>query len=375
MSTPEKRTFPAQLVLPPRTISGPGTAVRVVDECLVFGKRGVVVCGGSLQKHGALTEALDRHASSEGIVTFQHAGGEPTVAQLEALIDASRAHGAEWIAGVGGGSVMDLAKACAGLLNAPLPAIDYHKGEPIPVSRVPFIAVPTTAGTGSEATIVAVFTNSDTGTKKSIRHASFMPRLVILDADLLMTCPPRVIAHCGMDAFVQAVESYVSRGATWITEQLALKATRMIHETLLPMFDGGKPEEAQRLLEGSYIAGLALSNARLGLVHGLAHPLGARYHLAHGHVCAVCLPPVVSFNKNAMGDKYAALSNAVGGDFQKECETLLERLDIAPPFAGEEVIDRQGIIDETLASGSTAANPRDVSEADLIQIIEALFRS
>lgn len=374
MSTLEKRTFPAQLVLPPRTVSGRGTALGLIDECLVFGKRGVIVCGSSLRKHGSLTEAISKPAISESVITFQHGGGEPTVAQLEELIDAAGKHGAEWVAGVGGGSVMDLAKACAGLLHAPLPAVDYHNGETIPVSQLPFIAVPTTAGTGSEATIVAVFTNSDTGTKKSIRHSSFMPRLVILDADLLMTCPPRVIAYCGMDAFVQAVESYVSRGSTWITDQLALEATRMIHGSLVPMFDGGTPEEAQRLLEGSYLAGLALSNARLGLVHGLAHPLGARYHLAHGHVCAVCLPPVVSFNRDAIGDKYGALSNTVGGDFQEDCETLLRRLEISSPFAGKEVMDLQGIIRETLASGSTAANPKDVADTDLACIIEALFR-
>jgi alcohol dehydrogenase class IV len=307
------------------------------------------------------------------VETWQHPGGEPTLAQLDALLAAARGHDAQWVAAVGGGSVMDVAKAAAGLLHAPLPPARYHDGEPIEPTRIPFIAAPSTAGTGSEATIVSVLTNRDKTIKKSIRHPSFMPRLVILDPGLLAHCPPAVIAHSGMDAFTQAVESFVSAKSTWITDELSLKAVSLVNSSLEAVCHDPAVACAEDLMLGSTLAGMALSNARLGLVHGLAHPLGVRYRQPHGLVCAVCLPAVLDFNRSAAGAKFARLGDAVAADIEQRSRELLDRLEIASPFAGQAVIDQAGIIREALASGSTAANPRPVTEDDVAAVLGRLF--
>jgi alcohol dehydrogenase class IV len=304
---------------------------------------------------------------------WQHAGGEPTLAQLDALLADARAWRPDWIAAIGGGSVLDIGKACAGLLHAPLPPAAYHGGEAIPPAHTPFAAVPTTAGTGSEATIVTVLTDERAGLKKSIRHPTFMPRLVILDAHLLAGCPPAVVAASGMDALTQAIESYISRGATWFSDALAGEAMRRIHAALPRVVAGAGGPDAEALLTGSYLAGLALSHARLGLVHGLAHPLGLRYHAPHGVVCAVCLPEVLAFNHAAAGDKYGVLADLLGGDPVACTRALLASLGIVSPFRGQALIDEPAIVSETLASGSTAANPRAVSEDDVKTMLARLF--
>lgn len=366
-------TLPSTLVLPPRTVIGSGRVATLPAECAGFGVRGLLVHGRSLAGSGTLDAIMAQSPEGMEITPWQHPGGEPTLKQLEALLVVARETRPDWIAAVGGGSVMDVAKACAGLVEAPLPVAVYHDGADIPPARMPFIAVPTTAGTGSEATIVSVLTDDEKGVKKSIRHPSFMPRLVILDPDLLMTCPPPVIAASGMDAFTQAVESYISNRATWFSETLSLKAAVLIASSLEAVVRG-ESAPALDLLEGSYMAGLALSHARLGVVHGLAHPLGYLYHAPHGVFCAVCLPVAIEFNREAMGDKYRRLSGALNKDLLNVTRGLLARLRIESPFRGQPVRDREAIVEETLASGSTAANPRPVTAEDVNTLLDQLFR-
>ncbi len=367
------QTIPTTLTLPPRTLTGHGAVNQLLAECREFGPRGMLVCGASLIRSGMRDRILADAGGSHDISTWRHPGGEPTLDQLEQLLAAARGHGVDWIAAVGGGSVLDIAKAAAGLLEAPAPAVHYHDGEPIPASCIPFIAVPTTAGTGSEVTTVSVLTNTATGGKKSIRHPSFVARLVILDPALLMTCPAHVIAASGLDALTQAMESYVSRHATWMTDVFALEAVRLVAQSLPRVYSGDHGSACDELLIGSSLAGLALSNARLGLAHGLAHPLGARYHQPHGLVCAVCLPLVLAYNREAMGAKLDRLAEAMGGDVFRRVQELLRTLEVVSPFRGESIQDEDVIIRETLASGSTAANPRDVTEDDVRRIVRELF--
>jgi alcohol dehydrogenase class IV len=366
-------TLPAELVLPARTISGGGAAAGLLKECATFGRRGMLVHGASLKRAGVLDGILRERPDGLEVRSWQHPGGEPTLAHLESLLEAARAHRAEWVAAVGGGSVMDVGKACAGLLRAPLPAVAYHDGAPIPVSQTPFAAVPATAGTGSEATVITVLTNEKTGVKKSFRHASHMARVVILDHRLLDTCPPGVIAASGMDAFTQAVEAFSSVFATWLSDALSLKGVELIAGSLEAVHGGARGDRARDLLQGSYLAGLALSMARLGVVHGLAHPLGSRYHLPHGLVCAVCLPAALDFNAAHMGRKYERLSQAAGADLRGAVKRMLSTVGIESPFRGRPLADVKGIVEETLASGSTAANPRPVAAADVESLLRVLF--
>jgi alcohol dehydrogenase class IV len=363
---------PRELLLPPRTLTGRGAIAELLPECAAWGRTGLLVHGRSLRA-GGLASLVASCPSGVSLRTWEHPGGEPTLDQLDDLLSTARFRRPDWVAGVGGGSTLDLAKACAGLLNAPLPPRAYHDGAPIPSSRVPFAAAPTTAGTGSEATTVCVLTNTERSVKKSFRHPSFLARLVVLDPALLATCPPHVVASAGMDALTQAIESFVSRHATRATDALALEALRSIRGSIEAVFADSTDPRAEDLLVGSYLAGLALANARLGLVHGLAHPLGALYRQPHGLVCALCLPPVLEFNRMAMGEKYARLSEAMGGDALAVSRGLLAALRLASPFAGQPLVQRNLIVTETLASGSTAANPRRVAPDDVLALLAELF--
>lgn len=364
-------SLPDLIVFPERVLTGHGKVLSLLSEAARFGSPGLVVYGRAMQDRlPVLLAAAPAHVTA---TAFQHHGDEPTLDQVDELRRVARQANVRWIAAVGGGSVLDLAKAAAVLANAAKPTLAYHDGAPVEADGIPFLAVPTTAGTGSEATVNTVLTNSATGVKKSIRDLRMMARTVILDAELLATCPPTVIAASGMDAFTQAFEAYTSRGATAFSDDLALQALHLIGGSLEKVFRDGHDPAAADLLAGSFLAGVALSVARLGVVHGLAHPLGARYHLPHGLVCAACLPHAIRFNRPVLEARYDILSAAVGKDILERVTELNDRLGIEAPFAGLPLTERAAIIAETLASGSTKSNPRPVSAADVEWFLDVLF--
>ncbi len=363
--------MPDNIIFPEHTLSGAGTAARLLPECARFGARGVIIHGRSLAQSGRLKSILS--AALGEVAGWEHGGGEPTLEHLQAALDFAREHKAGWIAGVGGGSVLDVAKACAGLINTSGKISAYHDGAPIETPGIPFIAVPTTAGTGSEATINSVLTNTVTRQKKSIRNPLLIARLVILDPVLLANCPGKIIACAGLDALTQAIEAYTSRFATWLSDQLGLQAIKLIAANLAAVHRGGNDEERLNLLTGSYMAGLSFSMARLGVVHGLAHPLGLRYHAAHGLVCGVCLPHAIELNRAAMGGKYEIMSRETGADLLAFTRGLLEKLGVESPFKGRPVMEKEIIIRETLKSWSTAANAKPVTESDVEFLLARLF--
>ncbi len=343
------------------------------QECRRFGLRGLVVHGAALEHQGGLSALLAKSPDDMVIQTLRHQGDEPTLQQVAALIQMAQAHQAHWIAGIGGGSIMDLAKAAAALAGAPHPPAYYHDGGPIPETGLTFIAIPTTAGTGAEATLNSVLTNEISGTKKSIRAAGMMARIVILDPDLLASCPKAVIAASGMDALTQAIEAYTSRHATWLSDALALEATTLIATHLEPVYQNAASPDAEPLLVGSYLAGVALSFARLGVVHGMAHPLGSLYHLPHGVVCAACLPYAIELNRAAYASKYDTLSSVLNGDLLESILTLKKRLQMTSPFRARPLREADLIIRETLASGSTLANPKLITRTDVEWMLERIF--
>lgn len=365
--------LPELLTLPEKTVSGRNKILTLLPECRRFGERGILLHGAALEQGGWMSRVLAAAPAGMAICPLRHGGGEPTLDQVAEITRLARETRADWIAGVGGGSVMDLAKAAAALARAPLSPAHYHEGGPIPESGLVFIAAPTTAGTGSEATLNSVLTNSDTGVKKSIRAPAMMARVVILDPALLAVCPGPVIAASGMDALTQAIEAYTSRHAVWLSDTLALQATRLIADNLRSVHRDPSSAGADPLLTGSYLAGIALSFARLGVVHGLAHPLGALYHAPHGAVCAACLPHAIELNRKAMGAKYDALGQMMGGDLHGAVRDLMRQLGLVSPFAGQPLHEKERIIRETLASGSTQANPKAITRADVEWLLARLF--
>jgi alcohol dehydrogenase class IV len=364
--------LPSPLLLPGRTLAAEHAIRMLGSEARLFGPRGLLVHGRSLAVSGELAAILAAAPADVSINCWEHRGGEPTTADVELLRTAIRADHVAWVAAIGGGSVMDLAKAAAGLCDAPATVAAYQAGLPIPPATLPFIAAPTTAGTGSETTIVAVLTDAARPWKQSIRHPSFLPRLVILDPWLLRACPPGTIAAAGMDAFIQAFESFTSRYATPFTRALSELALLRITRAL-PAVYAGDWRMATDLLQGSYVAGLALSHARLGVVHGLAHPLGARWHVAHGLACAACFPAALRWNRPAIANDLAHLRTILGHDVEELMADWMTQMQLASPFTGATLTDRESIVQEVLASGSTAANPRPVSAAAVHTLLDEIF--
>lgn len=367
------QAMPGISLFPGKVLSSSGALGQLPSEARAFGSRGVVVYGRALGQSGGLLARLAKAPGME-MLMHAHAGGEPTLAEAERLLALARAHRADWIAGVGGGSVMDLAKSAAGLFNAAMPLSAYHDGAALEKPGIPFLAAPTTAGTGSEATPNAVLTNTVTGRKKSIRDASLVARVALLDPDLAALCPRPVIAHSGMDAITQAVEAFTSRKATSLSDALCREGLRLLAGNLESFHAVPEGGAAGAMLCGSFMAGLGLAMARLGLVHGIAHPLGARFGVPHGHVCAVALPLALELNRPAIGAKYETLGSAVGCDIIEFVEGLIRRLGIKQPFRGKPIRDREAIVRETLASGSTAANPKSVERADVEWMLDRLFQ-
>jgi alcohol dehydrogenase class IV len=365
--------FPTKLSLPSKVVFKRGSIQELASEALEYGSRGLIVHGASLKNNGVLEKILKTFPVSTKIETFQRSKGEPTLDEISRVIEKGHRSDVQWIAGIGGGSVLDLAKAAAGLYHAKEKPLYYQEGGALNKTGIPFIAVPTTAGTGSEATPNSVIINPEKRTKLSIRDKSFLAKKIILDAELLVGLPLEVLRYSGMDALVQAYESYISKNATAESDALALDAIKLISRHLPFVTEKGELEHLEPLLLGSFLAGVALAKARLGVIHGIAHPLGVLYDIPHGLVCSVCFIPSIKINREAMGDKYRLMSDAIGLDFESKVKELLELFSVTSPFKGKAIPDKEKIISETLKSGSTAANPKPITRADVEFILQELF--
>lgn len=360
--------FPQQTLLPQKTIFRKDSALQIAEESLEFGLRGMIVHGSSLKNYGKLKKILSRFPSSAKIGLFCRSGGEPTLDEITEVIKRAKAMRAEWVVGIGGGSVLDLAKASAGLFRAKEKPLFYQEGGKLKERGIPFIAVPTTAGTGSEVTVNSVIINKAKRAKLSIRDEGFLARKVILDVELLKGLPPSIMSYAAMDTLVQGYESFISKNATWFSESFALKAIDLVNKNILPGYETKAEGNLSSLLLGSFFAGIALSCSRLGVVHGIAHPLGALYNQPHGLICSVCFIPSIRLNRQAMGKKYEIISKVMGMDLLERIEMLLATLKITSPFKGERLIEKEKIIEATLNSGSTAANPRKI-DRDMIEFV------
>jgi alcohol dehydrogenase class IV len=368
-------TFPQETTLPARILFKKGGIADLAGETAELGSRGLIIHGTSLEKNG-LREKVANDFTKAGIPAtfFCRPQGEPTLAEISTVIERGRDLKAQWIIGIGGGSVLDLAKAGAGLFNAKENPAYYQEGGTLSEPGIPFLAVPTTAGSGSEASPNSVIINPEKKVKLSIRHKDFLARKVLLDPDLLKGLPFAVMCHSGMDAWVQAYESFISKNASWFSENFALKAIQLISRHLVPALNTGRDEDLAGLMLGSFFSGVAFSHSRLGVIHGLAHPLGVLYDVPHGLICSLCFAPSIKLNLEAMGNqKYAVMSQAVGMDLLQKVHELQKTLKIVSPFKGKPLLEKEKVISETLKSGSTAANPKAITREDVEYLLKELF--
>jgi alcohol dehydrogenase len=293
----------------PRIEFGAGVFARVADIITPYGNSVMLVTGSrsfpSTPQWDTLTSTLEQRDCAWYHVSVD---GEPSPQLVDSVVAEYAGTGIDVVLGVGGGSALDAAKAIAGLLRVQCSVMDYLEGVgpelPYTGPAVPLVAVPTTAGTGSEATKNAVLSvQGPEGFKKSFRDDRLVAEYAVVDPDLLGTCPPRVIAANGMDALTQLLESFVSLRANAFTDALAVSGLQGMRDGLLPWYEGSAtdvPAARARMAYAALLSGITLAQCGLGSVHGLASPLGAFYPIPHGVVCGTLVATCTAVNIDAL---------------------------------------------------------------------------
>lgn len=294
----------------PRIHFGPGTITLVPDLAAQYGRRALLVTGAHSFKASTAYKLFNEGCRQCGVDIVELSVHDEPSPQI--VDDAVREFGGGDIAcvvGIGGGSALDCAKAIAGLLRTGNSVMDHLEGVGPELSyegpAVPFIAVPTTAGTGSEATKNAVLSvRGDGGFKKSFRDERLVAEHAVVDPDLLESCPPAVIAANGMDALTQLLEAYVSTRSSAMTDALAWSGLRAVRDGLLPWHDGSGGAAARAgMAYAALMSGITLAQAGLGSVHGLASPLGALFPIPHGVVCGTLVAEATKANIAALSER------------------------------------------------------------------------
>jgi alcohol dehydrogenase len=305
----------------PRIEFGRGTIATLPLHIRYFGTRVMIVTGARSFTDSAHWSALLSAILREGIEYTQVSiAGEPSPTRIDEIVAASQGSAFDVVVGIGGGSVIDAAKAIAGLLPAGESVLNYledvGKGLPYIGPALPFIAVPTTAGTGSEATKNAVLSeHGKNGFKKSFRHEMLVARLAVIDPDLMQDSPRELMAAQGMDAFTQLLESYVSLRANPFTDALAWSGLEAVAEGFLDACTGGSSAKAQQgraaMAYAALLSGITLAQVGLGSVHGLAQPFGSLFEIPHGVACGTTLAEATAVNLQALQQR-APDSLAIG---------------------------------------------------------------
>jgi len=289
-----------------RVIFARGGVRRIGQLAAGLGHVAMVVTNAGQPGDGGLVDRLAKLlAEAEMPSAFYRQRGEPTVDGVESAARIAREKGCDMVIGLGGGSAIDTAKAVAALLTNGGGPLDYMEvvGQGRAISRpaAPWIAVPTTAGTGAEVTRNAVIASPERHFKASMRSVHLLPRIALIDPELGVTVRPEITARAGMDAICQLIESYTSRGAQPVTDALAIKGIGLAGGALRRAYaDGGDLAAREAMAMAALLSGMALTNAGLGAVHGFAAPLGANFPIPHGVVCGVLLPGVMAANVRAL---------------------------------------------------------------------------
>jgi alcohol dehydrogenase class IV len=293
---------PFQFARIPAIVFGSGSVSKLCDQILRFGKTAVIVTGSnSFMRSGAaarLFENLEQHKISYRHITV---GGEPSPELVDSSVRSMDTFDPGVVVGIGGGSVLDAGKAISAMKGIGESVTRYLEGVgdlEHPGTKIPFIAVPTTSGTGSEATKNAVISRTGPeGFKRSLRHDNFVPELALVDPELTLNCTPAITAASGMDCFTQLTEAYLSDKASAFTDALALEGLKALKRSLKRCFNDGSDIQARS--EMSYAAltsGICLANAGLGTVHGFASSLGGLFDIPHGVVCGTLMASANKIN-------------------------------------------------------------------------------
>ncbi len=333
-----------------------------------------------------VTDILD--GASVDYKVFSDIKPNPTIENVQAGVAAYKEYGADGIIAIGGGSSMDTAKAIGIIINNPDFA-DVRSLEgvaPTKCKSVPIIAVPTTAGTAAEVTINYVITDAEKNRKMVCVDVHDIPVVAVVDPDMMSTMPKGLTAATGMDALTHAIEGYITKGAWELSDMFHLKAIEVISRSLRAAVDNTK-DGREGMALGQYIAGMGFSNVGLGIVHSMAHPLGALYDTPHGVANAIILPTVMEYNAPATGDKYKYIAKAMGVDgvdemtveqYRAAAIDAVKKLseDVGIPSDLKEIVKPEDIpflAQSAYDDACRPGNPRDTSVEEITELYKSLM--
>ena len=369
-------------------IFGAGKAREIGTYAPILGHRAMAVTGRNPAQADIILEQLDK----QGIESISFSvPGEPTTEMVLAGVQKARQVACDWVIGIGGGSVIDTGKVIAALLTNEGKLLDYleviGKAKPLEKMPAPYVAVPTTAGTGAEVTLNAVLESPEHRVKVSMRSPLMLPRLAVVDPELTYSMPPSITASTGLDAFTQLLEAFVSNKANPLTDGICREGLHRAAGALVHAFEDGSDTESREAMSlASLFGGLALASAKLGAVHGIAGPLGGMFKAAHGAICGRLLPFVTEMNISALQlrepespalARYREVAQIVTEKPEAEpsdaitwVQNFCSRFKL-PPLADYKITeaDFPPLIEKAQASSSMKGNPIKLSEEELVKIL------
>lgn len=369
---------------------GAGTLDLLPDLAKELGKsKGYIISGPHLNKIGMVAKCRKalKNAGMES-ECFTETEGNPSTDTVVKATEGFKKSNADFIVAFGGGSPLDVAKAVAVLATYGGNIVDYEGAGKVMGPVVPMIAIPTTAGTGSEVTAFSVITDHSRNYKLTVVSNYLLPAYVILDPDLIATVPANTAAACGIDAMVHALEAYISKAASPFSDIFAREALRLIGGSIRDyVADRSNPAACESMMVGSLFAGIAFSHARLGNVHAMSHPVSAYFDVPHGVANAILLPTVVDFNKDAAVPEkyryiYGCISKDMGADINftpdmlaTEIRMLNYELGILPTLSDIGVTSDkfEQMADDAMKSGNIQCNPQFTMKNDILKLYEQAF--
>lgn len=379
-----------RILLNETSYHGSGAVKEIPGEVKARGLKKAFICSDpDLIKFGVTQKVIDvLEGAGLSYETYSDIKPNPTIENVKSGVSAFKKAEADYIIAIGGGSSIDTAKAVGIIITNP----EYEDVRSLegavdtPNKCVPIIAVPTTAGTAAEVTINYVITDVEKKRKFVCVDPHDIPVIAVIDPDMMSSMPKSLTAATGMDALTHAIEGYITKGAWEMTDMFHLKAIEVIARSLRGAVDN-TPEGREGMALGQYIAGMGFSNVGLGIVHSMAHPLGAVYDTPHGVANAIILPTVMEYNAPYTGDKYKYIAMAMGvegaGDmsceeYQRAAVDAVKKLskDVGIPENLKEIVKEEDIpflAQSAFADACRPGNPRDTSVEDIIALYKALM--
>ena len=374
-----------------RILFGPGSIERLGPEAQLLKAKKILIITDQGVIQAGLLEGVEKSLQSVNLpfVIFDGVEPDPRIEVVEKSVEKAKKEGIDLIIGFGGGSSLDIAKVTSIMITNTGKIDSFFGVDLVPKEGVPVILIPTTAGTGSEVTPIAILSDTKEKLKKGIVSPTLFPEVAILDPKLTIGLPPSVTAFTGMDALTHAIESYYSINATDLSDLLAFRAMELLSKNLRMAYAHGENLAARScVLEGSLLAGIAFANAGVGAVHAFAYPLGGEFHLAHGLTNTLMLPYVMRYNILGCPSKFAQMAKAFGERVEGISELIgseiavrfIERLsdDIRVPRRLRDV----GIPEDAIPRLAEAAmkvtrllanNPRKVTLEDAVAIYKSAY--